>query len=96
VLDLQEGRTADVLVKGTTTTGSRILVTVSGEQEKSVALKASLPDRDLGPFDIALHRTRRGWAGPFTFSLAGEWTLQATVEFPHLDAPVSQGTVTIR
>jgi copper transport protein len=94
-IELGEGREAEVLVKGTTTAGSRILVSVTGEQEKSVGLRASFPEREVGPFDIVLHRTPRGWAGPFTFSLAGEWTLTLTVEFPHLDAPVGAGTVEI-
>jgi copper transport protein len=95
-IGLEQGREAEVLVKGTTTAGSRILVQISGEQEKSVSLQATFPERQVGPFDVPLHRTPRGWAGPFTFSLAGDWTLIVTVEFPHLDAPVAQGTVTIR
>jgi copper transport protein len=95
-IPLGSGREAEVLVRGTTTAGSRILVQISGEQEKSVALEASYPERSIGPFDVALHRTPTGWAGPFTFTLAGDWTLKVTVEFPHLDAPVAEGTVTIQ
>jgi copper transport protein len=95
-IPLGGGREAEVLVRGTTTAGSRIFVQISGEQEKSVALQASYPERSIGPFDVDLHRTPRGWAGPFTFTLAGDWTLEVTVEFPHLEAPVADGTVTIQ
>jgi copper transport protein len=96
-INLQEGRNAAVSVAGTSTSGSRILVVITGEQEKSVSLRASYPERDIGPFDVPLRKTARGWAGPFRFTLAGDWTLSVTVEFPgEVTAPVADGTVTIQ
>jgi copper transport protein len=91
-IPLEEGRQAEVAVRPPSTGGSRIVVTISGEQENSVSLRASYP----GPFDVPLRRTARGWVGPFEFTFAGDWTLTVTVQFPHLDAPVAAGTVTIQ
>jgi copper transport protein len=95
-IDLGQGRQAEVTVAGTSTSGSKILVAVTGEKENSVSLRATYPERDVGPLNVPLRRTPRGWAGPFQFTFAGEWTLTVTVEFPHLDAPVGKGTVNIQ
>jgi copper transport protein len=85
----------DVVVSGTTTTGSRLLVRLpEGVEAKQVTMEASLPAKDFVGEPIDLHETPGGWAGTYTFFSAGEWTLALAIHTAGL-TPTTQGTVTI-
>jgi copper transport protein len=85
----------DVVVSGTTTTGSRLLVRLPAEVDaKRVTMEASLPADNYFGEPIALHKTPGGWAGTYTFYSAGEWTLALAIHTAGL-SPTTQGTVSI-
>jgi copper transport protein len=85
----------EIVVSGTSTDGSRLLVRLpQGLEAKRVVLGAALPAKDFGPEPVHLHPTPGGWAGIYTFFSAGEWTLNLVIKTGGL-APTGTGTLTI-
>jgi hypothetical protein len=60
-----------------------------------VALKATLPARELGPLDVVLTERATGWVGDFTFPFSGEWRLALEVEKEDVSAITTGGTLDI-
>lgn len=62
---------------------------------RDLALRATLEERDLGPFPIRLSRRGERYAGTFRFPLAGTWKLVLTIQDQDRTGTVTTGEVTI-
>jgi copper transport protein len=99
-LPLEGGRSATVEVTPPHTGRSRLVVEVrtaggSPLALSGVTLRATLEDRDLGPFPIRLRERGERLVGGFRFPLAGTWKLILTVQDQDRNGTVTTGEVTI-
>jgi copper transport protein len=100
-LDLAEGRNAELHVDPAATGGSELHLELrdgSGAplRARTVALRAALPEQDLGPLDVPLTGRGAVWEGDYAFPFAGEWQLTLTVANPSLGGLVTTGNLAIR
>jgi copper transport protein len=100
VMDLGEGRTAELRVNGLRRGSSDLRLTVLDADGtplpvNRIELKLALPEEDLGPFDVPLREAPGGWSAGFAFALAGTWIATLTVEDQDLAGTVTTGEVRI-
>jgi copper transport protein len=84
-MTLGEGRTALLHIDPPTTRGSSLhleLLDADGQPLDAAAakLRATLPERELGPLEARLTGGPSAWTGDFSFPLPGQWELTLTVD----------------